>query len=225
MKRMFVGLGVVVVASAIGLASCGDDSATSATTAISVRPTNYVTIPPAPSTVAPVTTAVDAPGSKLPYETTYVIEPGDLPSTIASKWKVAFADLMTINNWTLVGSGNSAYVENFPQPGTEIKIPAGATVPGEPVDPSPPTTLAPGQTAPPVTEPATTTKPASTTTTEKPSKCPEGEYTIVDGDFPGKVATKFDTTVGKLNAANANTKGYSWFYPGLVIKIPAPADC
>ena len=219
MNRLSVGLGVVVVASALGLVSCGDDTATSATTAISVAPTNYVTIPPAPSTVAPVTTAVDAPGSKLSYETTYAIQAGDLPSTIATKWNVAFADLMTLNGWVLVGEGNSAYVENFPPIGTEIKIPAGATVPGEPVDPSPPTTLAPGETAPATTAATTTTKaPATTTTEAEGESC--GTYVIVDGDFPNTVATNFDTTVAKLNAVNANTNGYGAFYVGLEIKIP-----
>ena len=35
-----------------------------------------------------------------------------------------------------------------------------------------------------------------------------------------KVAEKFDVTVEALDAANANTNGYSSFYPGLKIVIP-----
>ena len=41
-----------------------------------------------------------------------------------------------------------------------------------------------------------------------------------EGDYPGLVATKLDTTVGKLNSANSATKGYSSFYVGLVINVP-----
>jgi len=42
---------------------------------------------------------------------------------------------------------------------------------------------------------------------------------------PIKVAEKFDVTVEALNAANAATTGYSAFYVGLEIVIPAKADC
>jgi hypothetical protein len=39
------------------------------------------------------------------------------------------------------------------------------------------------------------------------------------------VAKKFDTTVQELDAINADTPGYSAFYVGLVIKIPAKTAC
>ncbi len=55
--------------------------------------------------------------------------------------------------------------------------------------------------------------------------CDQGDYTIAEGDFEGKVATNFDVTVEALRAANASTPNYSSFYPGLVIVIPAKADC
>ena len=44
------------------------------------------------------------------------------------------------------------------------------------------------------------------------------------GDYPIKVASSFDVTVEALNAANASTPATA-FYPGLVIVIPAKADC
>ena len=47
----------------------------------------------------------------------------------------------------------------------------------------------------------------------------------VEGDYLGKVASKFDVTVGALDAANASTPGYSSFYVGLEIVIPAKSDC
>jgi LysM repeat protein len=51
------------------------------------------------------------------------------------------------------------------------------------------------------------------------------DYTIEAGDVPVKVAEKFDVSLDALNQANAGTDGYSSFYVGLVIKIPAKADC
>lgn len=70
----------------------------------------------------------------------------------------------------------------------------------------PPTTLAPGATTP-----------AGGTTVEVT------EYTIQDGDVPFTVANKFGVTLDALNLANADTAGYSAFYVGLKIKIPAGA--
>ncbi len=71
---------------------------------------------------------------------------------------------------------------------------------------------------------ATTTQPAATIP-DAGDNCGEGEYTIVDGDYEGKVAANFDVTVEALRAANASTSGYSAFYPGLTIVIPGKADC
>jgi LysM repeat protein len=55
--------------------------------------------------------------------------------------------------------------------------------------------------------------------------CSQGTYTIVEGDYEGLVAGKFDVTVDALRAANVSTPGYSAFYPGLEIVIPAKSDC
>ena len=213
---MFVGMGLVVAATSLGLVSCGTDEATTNTTTVRVGATNYVTIAPAPSTNVPVTTAPDAPGSILQFQTEYVILQDDYPSTVANKWKVKFEDLMTLNGWTLQDNG---IVPEWPGVGQTILIPAGATVPGVPPDPGiPPTTIA-GTTATPTTVAPETTVATTTTTTEAPgSAC--GTYTVEEGDYPGLVATKLDTTVGKLNSANSATKGYSSFYVGLVINVP-----
>ena len=213
---MFVGMGLVVAATSLGLVSCGTDEATTNTTTVRVGATNYVTIAPAPSTNVPVTTAPDAPGSILQFQTEYVILEGDYPSTVANKWKVQFEDLMTLNGWTLQDNG---IVPEWPGVGQTIQIPAGATVPGVPPDPGVPTTTIAGTTAAPTTAAPETTVASTTTTTEAAgSAC--GTYTVEEGDYPGLVATKIDTTVGKLNAANAATKGYSSFYVGLVINVP-----
>jgi hypothetical protein len=213
---MFVGIGLVVAATSLGLVSCGTEEAATNTTTVRVGATNYVTIAPAPSTNVPVTTAPDAPGSILQFQTEYVILEGDYPSTVANKWKVKFEDLMTLNGWTLQDNG---IVPEWPGVGQTILIPAGATVPGVPPDPGIPTTTIVGAPVAPTTAAPETTVATTTTTTEAPgSAC--GEYTVAEGDYPGLVATTLDTTVGKLNSANSATKGYSSFYVGLVINVP-----
>jgi len=78
----------------------------------------------------PVATAPDAPGapgSILQSATEYVIREGDYPLTVASMWKVALGDLMSLNGWTLQDYG---IVPEWPGVGATIRIPAGATVPG-----------------------------------------------------------------------------------------------
>ncbi|MGE5211356.1 MAG: LysM peptidoglycan-binding domain-containing protein, partial [Acidobacteriota bacterium] len=88
-------------------------------------------------------------------------------------------------------------------------------------------------TAAATTDTGDTTTDDSTETEAEPTEtipdagdnCAQGTYTIVEGDYLGKVASKFDVTVEALNAANASTPGYSSFYVGLEIVIPAKSDC
>jgi LysM repeat protein len=205
MRSILFGVGVVACAAILGVA-CGSDGATTGTTAVTVTASNYQTLPPATSTIPPQTTAADAPGAVTQFETDYVIVAGDLPSTIANTWKIPLQALLDANGWTLEGQ----FVPAFPPPGTTIKIPAGATVPGVPVDTA--TTVPAGGTA-------TTAAPATATTVAAGDSC--GTYTVTKDDTSRiAVANKFDTTVAKLDAANADTRGYSSFYPGLVIKLP-----
>ena len=80
-------------------------------------------------------------------------------------------------------------------PGDIIKIPAGGIVPY-------PTTT--------TTEPPPTTQPA----------CIADTYTVVSGDSPSRVASKFGVTRAALDAANKSTKGYKNFVVGIEINIP-----
>jgi len=208
---------VLVALSAAFLAACGGASGSSPEqTTLDLTSTNYVTVTQTPTTIATTTLPGANPGTVHPEEGTYVIASGDLPSQIARRYKVKFADLLAINGWTLVGSGNSAQVPEFPAVGATIRIPPGWTEPG--------TARATAVT----TAAGDTTPPSATTTTIAggQSTCgTAGEYTIVAGDYLGKVAKKLDTTVDALNAANANTQGYSAFFPGLKIKVPAKTGC
>lgn len=203
---------LLVALSAAVLASCGAATGSSPDqTALGLTSTNYVTVTQTPTTITPTTlvAGTGTPGTVHPEEGSYVIAAGDYPANIAKTYKVAFTDLLSINGWTLVGN----QVPEFPAVGATIKIPPGWTEPGTATDTS-------GTTA-------SGTTPSVPTTTIKggQSTCAPGEYTIVAGDFLGKVAKKLDTTVDALNAANTGTKNYASFYPGLVIKTPPKATC
>jgi LysM repeat protein len=208
--RTFVwGIGACALAAVAGLSSCSSGTATTATTALKVSATNYVTIPPVQSTVGPPTSAV---GGIQPQHT-YTIQQGDYPIGVAKKFNVNYKDLLDINGWTL-----DQIQAEWPGPNKTIIIPAGGTLEGQSL---PTTTVAGKPAGPTTTGKAGATAKSTTTLKGGQSNCPAGSYTVAKGDYPGGVAKKFDTTVDALNAANANTKGYSSFYEGLVIVIPA----
>jgi LysM repeat protein len=198
---------LLVALSAAVLASCSNSGSSSDPTTLGLTATNYVTVSQTPSTTTTTTLAgLTNPGAVHPEEGSYVIAAGDYPSTIAKKFKVVFADLLAINGWTLVGQ----QVPEFPTPGTTIRIPPNWTEPGT------------ADTSDGGSTPTNTT----TTLAGGGSTCAPGEYTILAEDTSrSKVAKKLDTTVDALDAANANTPGYSSFYPGLKIKTPPKANC
>lgn len=224
MKSVLFGVGGVALALSIGLSSCGDsggDAGTgAAVTTIGISSTNFVTLAPTPSTTTPITSAEPLPGSILEFESTYVIQEGDYPSTIATKFGVVFQEFLDLNGWTLDETQN---VPEWPGVGATIKIPAGAKVPGEPAPGADTGTDDGAGDTGSESESTTGTTEAPTTTV---NVCTEGTYTIVEGDTPSGVAKKLDTTVDQLGLANADTKGYSSFYVGLEIKVPAKTqDC
>ena len=194
-----------VIAGAFLLASCGaaDNAATQSTIDLSAASTAFVVRPPA-TTVAVADTVAPAAGDVVATEQEYVVQPNDTPIGVAKMFNVPVADLIAYNEW---GTNEFAY------PGDTIKIPPGGTAPGA--------TVTEDATETADTE---TTDPAGTIP-DAGDNCDPGEYTIAEGDFEGKVATNFDVTVEALRAANASTPNYSSFYPGLVIVIPAKADC
>jgi hypothetical protein len=202
---------VTVTLLAAVVASCSGTGSGAGPTTLGLTPTNYVTVTQTPTTVTttPPSGAVGNPGQVHPEEGSYVIADGDYPSTIAKKFHVVFADLLTINGWTLAGQ----QVPEFPAVGTTIRIPPNWTEPG----------------APPITTGGSGSGPPTNTTTTLAggqSACAPGEYTILPEDTSRtKVAKKLDTTVAALDAANAGTAGYSSFYPGLKIKTPPKANC
>ena len=195
-------LGAIVGPILIGaflMASCGapDDAATRTTIDLSADSTAFVVRPPA------TTEPADAVGEDgvVSTEQEYVVQPGDTPIGVANAFGVSLDELVSYNEWP-----NAA----LPFPGETIKIPPGGTAPGAEAaaDSGDSEVAAPADTIP-----------------DAGDNCAPGEYTIVDGDYEGKVASNFDVTVDALRAANATTPNYSSFYPGLGIVIPAKSDC
>ena len=201
-----------VVAGALLLAACGgstDSGATQSTIDLSQASTAFVVRPPA-TTVPDI--AIDVVAGVATEEQDYVIQAGDYPLKLASDFNVSVDELVAYNEW---GS-----VSEFPGPGTTIKIPPGATflVVGTTTD---------GDTVAAVVEANGDGDPDVSVATipESGDNCAAGSYTIATDDFEQRVADNFDVTLAALRAANTSTSGYSSFFVGLTIVIPAKSDC
>ncbi len=206
--RVAAVVGPALVAALV-LASCGgSDSAgpTRSTIALDTGSTAFQTIPPVTTTTTLVPPVDDGTSTT---EQSYVVQSGDWPLRVAELFEVSLDDLINYNGW--------ASVAEFPFPGTEIKIPPGGrsqaaidTGGGE---------VAEGATDEGGEEAVGESIP------EAGDNCQAGSYTIEEGDVPLRVANKFDVSLDALNAANATTNGYSAFFVGLQIVIPAKEDC
>jgi hypothetical protein len=104
----------------IGGGVVAPDGAIVATATLTTAPAG-----PTPTTIGISSDPLAGSGSVHPEEGSYVVAPGDFPSTIAAKFKVAFQDLLALNRWTIVDNR----VPEFPPAGTTIRIPPGWTAP------------------------------------------------------------------------------------------------
>ena len=203
-------LGALVGPALIGaiiLSSCGgaETGATQSTIDLSAASTAFVVRPPA--TTEPTDATVDSEGI-IEGTQEYTVQSGDAPYVLVERFDITLEDLLGVNEWT---SPNQ-----FPFPGTVILIPPGGKSVGAATAVTPE-----GDT----TDDDTTEATPSETIPDAGDNCSQGTYTLVEGDYPGAVASKFDVTVDALNAANVNTSGYGAFYVGLEIVIPAKSDC
>ena len=107
----------LVAASLFGSA-CGGDTLGVATTVVNVTPTNFATIPPVASTAPGTTTPL--PSGAVGEETLYEVLPGDSPISVANKFNISVTTLLAYNAWVTP--------QQFPYPGTKIKIPPQAVV-------------------------------------------------------------------------------------------------
>ena len=118
-RRLAAVAGPVAIGMIL-LAVCGsssDDGATESTIDLSEGSTAFVVRPPE-TTLAPDTTV--APGGVSTAAQDYTVQSGDYPLKVAQQFGVTVDELVAFNEW---GS-----VNEFPFPGTVIKIPPGGTV-------------------------------------------------------------------------------------------------
>lgn len=208
-----------LLAGAFVLASCGggESAATRTTIDLNASSTAFVVRPPA--TTEPPTDAAVPTGDEVVEGTQeYTVQSGDAPYVLTARFGITLEALLAVNEWATVGE--------FPFPGTSILLPPGAKsveawLAGRGGDAS-----ASDASASAAPAPSGDAAPTGNTIPDAGDNCAPGKYTIKDTDTSrAKVAKAFDVTVEALDAANANTPGYSSFYPGLEIVIPAKADC
>ena len=207
-RRLGALIGPALI-GAVVLSSCGgsESGATQSTLDLSAASTAFVVRPPATTEPPTDTLAADDPDAIVEGTQEYTVQSGDAPYVLVTRFGVTLEDLLGVNEWT--------DPSQFPFPGTVILIPPG----GKSV-----TAVTATSDSGAATATDTEATPAETIP-DAGDNCSQGTYTLVDGDYPGKVASKFDVTVDALNAANVNTSGYSAFYVGLEIAIPAKTDC
>lgn len=195
----------------LALTACGtteDGGAASALTPI--QGTSYVTIEPATTTTTLPTAAITPPagGSVSAEAQSYTVEARDTMYGIATKHGITLDQLVEYNQITV---DPSEFLIVAGQ--TVLGIPPGAKVPSAAVDAS----------ADPEVDPATvegSVNPATATTLGVGCT-----YTIVAGDNPSKVASKFSINLDALQGANADSNVVQTFIVGEILKIPAGADC
>jgi LysM repeat protein len=201
----------VGVLSFLAIAGCGTtEDGGSASALTPIQGTSYVTIEPATTTTTlpPAATLAPEGGSVSAEAQSYTVQAGDTMYGIATKHGITLDQLVEYNQITVDPS------EFLIVPGqTVLGIPPGAKVP----------TAAVAESADPEVDPATlegSVDPATVTTLGVGCT-----YTIVAGDNPSKVASKFGIDLDALQGANADSNVVQTFIVGETLKIPAGADC
>jgi len=187
---------VCVAGASIFGAACGGDTLGVATTVVNVTPTNFATIPPVASTAPGTTTTL--PTGAVGEETLYSVIAGDSPISVANKFNISVTTLLAYNGWVTP--------QQFPYPGTQIKIPPQAVV-----VPGSNTTLPGGAPGGGPVKPGCENHSA-------------GTYTIQKGDSLWLIQNKFKTcfTIGALlNANNWPDMQSVVLLEGQKINIPA----
>ncbi len=206
----------VVAAAAFGLvplllmAGCGSTSADGARATITpIQGSSYVTIAPATTTTTTTIAGADLQaGDVSPVEQTYTVVSGDSLSKIASLYDITVDVLVNYNAWS---DGSSHLI----LPGDKILIP-----PDSPVAGSSGAEVASGDSG------SSGGSTESDTSGEEETAAGQGcQHTIVEGDNPTRVASKYDITVDELANANLNNAVYQTFLIGSQLTIPPGGSC
>ena len=204
-KRISARIASAVVCLAVAapaLSSCGGDALGVATTVVGVTPTAFATIPPVASTLPGTTTTL--PANAVGSETTYTVQPGDSPISVATKYGITVSLLLSYNALLTVNE--------FPFPGQVLKIPASATITQN--TPAPAT----GNSTAPAT--GNSTAPAVAAGAGCGTR-PAGTYKIQAGDSMWSIKKKFCVTAEQIAAANQWPSTGVTLLPGQTINIPA----
>jgi hypothetical protein len=212
----FAGFSAPIVL-VLTLAACGGDDDTSLGTEVEIKPSSFVTTA---STTTPATAAPGAPtgepGDTSPTEQVHVVQPGEFLSGIAADYEVPMEDIADYNSWS-DGTSHPLF------PDDQVRIPPGGVIPDPEADEETETTEEDSGDAGDEDDTETTDE------DDDPELCPNGErqghYTIQDTDTTRVgVAERLNVTVEQLDEANANTPGYSGFFPGLEILVPCGGE-
>jgi len=197
----------VVVMSACG--GSGNASGVETSSIQYVEGTSYALKEPATTTTTTTTTPfVATPGEGTnPNEQSHTVATGDSLYGIAEKYGVAPDLLCKYNGWTDCPN-------HFFAVGDTVLIPPGADVPGAASSTSSDSATASGTDS---IDSAT-----DGAATEEGAGC---VHTIVAGDNPSRVATKYGITVDELSNANLNNPVWNTFLIGSTLNIPANGDC
>ncbi len=199
-------IGAMLCAPLVLLAGCGDTgNATGArATLLFEQGTSYVTIEPATTTTTTTIPVEEAEGGGIsPTEQTYTIQANDNLFKIASLFDVEIEVICNYNGWT-----DCIDPPHLLLPGDDILIPPNAAIPGQEAD---------GSTS----EQADSIDEVEDTEDEGVGCV----HTIVAGDNPTRVATKYDITVDELSNANLNNPVWNTFLVGATLNIPANGSC
>lgn len=224
-----VRLGALGAGLALTAAACSTSDPGQTAPTITIQPQSYQNKPAAtqpPDATATPTANDDGTTDQVQQ---YTVQEDEYPAQIASRFEIRLEELLNFNGWELNSQG---WVPDFPPPGSVIDIPPGAKF----IDPEAEAEAEAETEETEDTEPESTTAGTSSdgaivattvATVSDPAadRCSPGTYTVEAGDYPIGVAQKFDVTIQALNEANANTAGYSTFYPSLEIIIPPATDC
>ncbi|MFW2332852.1 LysM peptidoglycan-binding domain-containing protein, partial [Ilumatobacter sp.] len=184
-------------------AGCGGTSATGAqATMARIQPTSFVELPPATTTTTTTISAEEIAASGIsPVEQTYTIQRGDSISRIATIHDITMEQLVNYNSW-------SDGLNHFLVVGDPVKIPPGAKIPGSTSASAAPTDDTGGDDS----------------SSEDESSGDGCTHTIVQGENPSRVASKYDITVDELRAANPGGVMDS-FLIGATLQIPPNGSC
>jgi LysM repeat protein len=157
-------------------------------------------VPPTPPPTAPPATAPPTPApTQAPVNTTgeiYTVRAGDFLSGIANRLGVSLNDLL---------GANGLNANSLIQPGDQLQVPVGGSVPVTNAPTNPPATNAPATNAPATNAPATNAPATNPPGTSPPQTSPQAQPTTTFAPPPGAVQpTGASATCQAPNSQEAN---------------------